>query len=300
MVDPTSHHYPLPPVETYGGDGGGQGGDGPLSSADRSAEAGGEVPDEEPEQPAWTRSGPIEGHSTPARAARGFVGQIVTPEELRPAPDPLSPGLHEQRGNPTWGPFHLPARNDLTPAPQAFIPTSGRPPYPPLQTDPPAIPEPAENLCPRRLRPGVSGAMTLEKPRPGRSRGGPVDYPMLDYLAEVTNGPSSRSRGGADPLRRPNARDFVQLMERTSGLRGEGPSRVVTNAGGVNPEGWRRPWWKPVDGGCPGGKGGNGSTGTTSWTGAGRPPGGGARAGPHGDRRPPLLHYRDRGAERQA
>ncbi len=66
-------------------------------------------------------------------------------------------------------------------------------------------------------------------------RGGPVDYLMMDYLAEVTMSIMQKQRA-RDP-RAGYARDFVPLMERilpdvvTKGI------RVVTNAGGVNPRG---------------------------------------------------------------
>ncbi len=65
--------------------------------------------------------------------------------------------------------------------------------------------------------------------------GGPIDYLMLDYLAEVTMS-IMRKQQGRDP-EAGYARDFVALMERifpacvTKGI------RVVTNAGGVNPRG---------------------------------------------------------------
>jgi hypothetical protein len=66
-------------------------------------------------------------------------------------------------------------------------------------------------------------------------RGGPVDYLMLDYLAEVTMSILQKQRG-RDPSAG-YARDFVQLMERIFPDCVEKDVRVVTNAGGVNPEG---------------------------------------------------------------
>ncbi len=65
--------------------------------------------------------------------------------------------------------------------------------------------------------------------------GGPIDYLMLDYLAEVTMSIMQKQRA-----RNPEAgyaRDFVPLMERIFPKCIEGGVRVVTNAGGVNPEG---------------------------------------------------------------
>ena len=65
--------------------------------------------------------------------------------------------------------------------------------------------------------------------------GGPVDYLMLDYLAEVTMSIMQKQRA-RDP-QAGYARDFVDLMERIFVRCIEGGIRVVTNAGGVNPEG---------------------------------------------------------------
>jgi hypothetical protein len=65
--------------------------------------------------------------------------------------------------------------------------------------------------------------------------GGPIDYLMLDYLAEVTMSIMQKQRA-----RDPNAgyaRDFVPLMERIFPVCVERGVRVVTNAGGVNPLG---------------------------------------------------------------
>jgi hypothetical protein len=64
-------------------------------------------------------------------------------------------------------------------------------------------------------------------------RGGPIDYLMLDYLAEVTMSIMQKQRA-----RDPNAgyaRDFVPLMERILPDIVEKGIRVISNAGGVNP-----------------------------------------------------------------
>jgi hypothetical protein len=65
--------------------------------------------------------------------------------------------------------------------------------------------------------------------------GGPLDYLMMDYLAEVTMSIMQKQRS-----RNPEAgyaRDFIPLMERIFPRIVEGGVRVVTNAGGVNPLG---------------------------------------------------------------
>jgi hypothetical protein len=65
--------------------------------------------------------------------------------------------------------------------------------------------------------------------------GGPIDYLVLDYLAEVTMSILRKQR-----LRDPSAgyaRDFVALMERIFPACVERGIRVVSNAGGVNPAG---------------------------------------------------------------
>lgn len=63
--------------------------------------------------------------------------------------------------------------------------------------------------------------------------GGPIDYLMLDYLAEVTMSILQKQR--ADDPRAGYARDFVSLMERIFLRCVERGIRVVSNAGGVNP-----------------------------------------------------------------
>jgi len=66
-------------------------------------------------------------------------------------------------------------------------------------------------------------------------RGGPIDYLMMDYLAEVTMSIMQKQRS-RDPAMG-YARDFIPLMERMlPDVVGKGV-RVVTNAGGVNPRG---------------------------------------------------------------
>ncbi len=65
--------------------------------------------------------------------------------------------------------------------------------------------------------------------------GGPIDYLMLDYLAEVTMSIMQKQRA-RDP-EAGFARDFVPLMERIFPRCIDDGVRVVTNAGGVNPEG---------------------------------------------------------------
>ncbi|MGH7751332.1 MAG: acyclic terpene utilization AtuA family protein, partial [Gemmatimonadales bacterium] len=65
--------------------------------------------------------------------------------------------------------------------------------------------------------------------------GGPIDYLMMDYLAEVTMSIMQKQRA-RDP-KAGYARDFIPLMERILPDVLERGIRVVTNAGGVNPMG---------------------------------------------------------------
>jgi acyclic terpene utilization AtuA family protein len=65
--------------------------------------------------------------------------------------------------------------------------------------------------------------------------GGPIDYLMMDYLAEVTMSIMQKQRA-RDP-KAGYARDFIPLMERILPRVLERGIRVVTNAGGVNPMG---------------------------------------------------------------
>src|SRR5436853_3733053 len=63
--------------------------------------------------------------------------------------------------------------------------------------------------------------------------GGPIDYLMLDYLAEVTMSIMQKQKS-----RDPNAgyaRDFIPLMERILPDIASKRIRVTSNAGGVNP-----------------------------------------------------------------
>src|SRR2546427_11598082 len=65
--------------------------------------------------------------------------------------------------------------------------------------------------------------------------GGPIDYLMLDYLAEVTMSIMQKQKA-----RDPNAgyaRDFVPLMKQIMPACVERDIKVVANAGGVNVEG---------------------------------------------------------------
>ena len=66
-------------------------------------------------------------------------------------------------------------------------------------------------------------------------RGGPIDYLMMDYLAEVTMSIMQKQKS-RDP-RAGYARDFVPLMERILPDVVEKGIRVTSNAGGVNPRG---------------------------------------------------------------
>jgi hypothetical protein len=66
-------------------------------------------------------------------------------------------------------------------------------------------------------------------------RGGPIDYLMMDYLAEVTMSIMQKQKS-RDP-RAGYARDFVPLMERILPDVVERGIRVTSNAGGVNPRG---------------------------------------------------------------
>jgi hypothetical protein len=65
--------------------------------------------------------------------------------------------------------------------------------------------------------------------------GGPIDYLMMDYLAEVTMSIMQKQKS-----RDPNAgyaRDFVPLIERILPTLVSKRIRVTSNAGGVNPRG---------------------------------------------------------------
>ena len=78
----------------------------------------------------------------------------------------------------------------------------------------------------------ASGATCFPRP-PTRCRRGPVDYLMLDYLAEVTMSIMQKQRA-RDPAQG-YARDFVQVMADILPDCVARTVRVVANAGGVNP-----------------------------------------------------------------
>src|SRR4051812_9238421 len=73
----------------------------------------------------------------------------------------------------------------------------------------------------------------LDAPR-RQVEGGPVDYLMLDYLAEVTMSILQKQKERDPSLG--YARDFVGAMESVMGAVVERGVRVVANAGGVNPK----------------------------------------------------------------
>jgi hypothetical protein len=66
-------------------------------------------------------------------------------------------------------------------------------------------------------------------------RGGPIDYLMMDYLAEVTM--SIMQKQKSRDAKAGYARDFVPLMERILPDVVEKGVRITSNAGGVNPRG---------------------------------------------------------------
>jgi hypothetical protein len=74
----------------------------------------------------------------------------------------------------------------------------------------------------------------LEAPR-RQAEGGPVDYLMLDYLAEVTMSILQKQKE-RDPSAG-YAKDFVGAMESVLAGVTERGIKVIANAGGVNPEG---------------------------------------------------------------
>ena len=89
--------------------------------------------------------------------------------------------------------------------------------------------------------------------------GGPIDYLMLDYLAEVTMSIMQKQRS-----RNPSAgyaRDFVPLMGEILPAVVERGIRVVANAGGVNPGGLPR---RGAGGGAPVGLAGRARIGMIS------------------------------------
>jgi hypothetical protein len=64
---------------------------------------------------------------------------------------------------------------------------------------------------------------------------GPIDYLMMDYLAEVTMSIMQKQKGRNPAMG--YARDFPQVMERILPVMVERGIRVTSNAGGVNPRG---------------------------------------------------------------
>ena len=64
---------------------------------------------------------------------------------------------------------------------------------------------------------------------------GPIDYLMMDYLAEVTMSIMQKQKGRNPAMG--YARDFPQVMERILPVLVERGIRVTSNAGGVNPRG---------------------------------------------------------------
>lgn len=72
----------------------------------------------------------------------------------------------------------------------------------------------------------------LEAPR-RQVEGGPIDYLMMDYLAEVTMSIMQKQRA-RDPAVG-YAKDFVPLLERLLPALVEKGIKVISNAGGVNP-----------------------------------------------------------------
>ena len=89
---------------------------------------------------------------------------------------------------------------------------------------------------------------------------GPVDYMMMDYLAEVTMSIMQKQKR-KDP-KTGYARDLVSLMEQILPVCMEKNIKIITNGGGVNPVAcseailevlflifslpalWIPPWWK--------------------------------------------------------
>ncbi len=65
--------------------------------------------------------------------------------------------------------------------------------------------------------------------------GGPVDYLMMDYLAEVTMSILQKQRSRDPSLG--YAKDFIPLMERILPIVAERRIKITANAGGVNPRG---------------------------------------------------------------
>src|SRR5438128_1064573 len=75
---------------------------------------------------------------------------------------------------------------------------------------------------------------------------GPIDYLILDYLAEVSMS-NLRKEKGADP-KLGYARDVPPLIGRIAGPIRERNIRVIANAGGVNPQACARAVLKAAPG----------------------------------------------------
>jgi hypothetical protein len=73
-------------------------------------------------------------------------------------------------------------------------------------------------------------------------RGGPIDYLMMDYLAEVTMSIMQKQRARDPALG--YAKDFVPLMGRLLPDLVSRKIRVISNAGGVNPAGCAEMVWE--------------------------------------------------------
>src|SRR2546430_8054496 len=65
--------------------------------------------------------------------------------------------------------------------------------------------------------------------------GGPVDYVMMDYVAEVTMSILQKQKSRDPSLG--YAKDFIPLMERILPIVAERRIKITANAGGVNPRG---------------------------------------------------------------
>ena len=136
-------------------------------------------------------------------AARGFVDAIVYPEDTR-AVLAMAFRTSLQNKGPHLGPFVLPAPSGRTSVKEVVRVAGGQ---------------------------GFWGD-SLDAPRQ-QAEGGPIDYLMLDYLAEVTMSILQKQKE-RDPSMG-YARDFVGAIESVLPAIVDRGVRVVANAGGVNP-----------------------------------------------------------------